>query len=102
MNTFFSSIQLQQFDGKPTPEIEQLPLVQNPAGRKVMIDPLCAFLHGDVRVVDRIQDSVEANLGCMELNEVGSEVARGSLEDVVLEVEGDVLLHRHACCELAL
>lgn len=101
MQATTSPIQLQQLNSKAPPQIKQLAVVQGAARRKVVVDPLRALLHRDVRIVDRVQDPVEPDLRGVELHEVRREVARGRLEDVVLEVEGHVFLHRHARGDLA-
>ena len=59
-----------------------------------MIDPLRAFLHADERIIDRVQDPVEANLGGVELNESSGKIPGRGLKDIILQVKGNVFLHR--------
>ena len=70
--------------------------------RQHMVEPFCALLHGDVRIVDRVQNVIKPDVCGVELEEMCRKVPGRRLKEVVLEVKGDVLLHRHANGDLTL
>ena len=94
-----SLVQPQDLDG--TPPLQRERLIRIEERRHLVREPGRALLHRHVWVVDRVQDALEPNLLRVELHEVRREVARGCLEDIVLEVERHVLLHRHPGDDLA-
>ena len=52
------------------------------------------------RVIDRIHDSIQADLTDVEFEEVRCEISRRCFKDVFMKVRGNVLLHRDALLDL--